>query len=152
MTAAVRPSLADFSHRLSLAVRWGDMDALGHVNNVKFFTYDEQARLQYFEAIAAIQPGFWQTSGIILAKIGCDFLQQLRYPARLDIGLRISRLGRSSLDTEAAMFEGERLVAVTRGTLVWFDYSQQKPVPIPEAVRDLIRRREVVPPQEATAA
>lgn len=146
------PRLADYSHRIHLAVRWGDMDALGHVNNVKFFTYDEQARLQYFDAIAAIQTDFWQGSGIILAKLGCDFVQQLRYPATLAIGLRISRLGRSSLDTEAAMFEGERLVAVTRGTLVWFDYRQQKPAPVPEAVRELIRRREVLPPQEATTA
>lgn len=151
MTAPVRPSLGDFSHRVGLTVRWGDMDALGHVNNVKFFTYDEQVRLQYFDAIAAIQPDFWQGSGIILAKIGCEFLQQLRYPATLDVGLRISRLGRSSLDTEAAMFEGERLVAVTRATLVWFDYRQQKPAAIPESVRELIRRREVLPPQEATA-
>ena len=52
---------------------------------------------------------------------------------------------------EAAMFEGERLVAVTRATLVWFDYRQQKPAAIPESVRELIRRREVLPPQEATA-
>lgn len=149
MSAAPRPTRADYGHRIQLAVRWGDMDALGHINNVKFFTYDEQVRLQYFDAIAAVVPDFWKSSGIILAKLGCDFIGQLRYPATLDIGFRISRLGRSSFDTEAAMFEGERLVAVTRGTLVWFDYSQQKPLPIPEHVRTLIREREVVTPVEA---
>jgi len=148
VSAAVRPGQADFGHRIQLAVRWGDMDALGHINNVKFFTYDEQVRLQYFDAIAAVVPDFWKSSGIILAKLGCDFIGQLRYPATLDIGFRISRLGRSSFDTEAAMFEGERLVAVTRGTLVWFDYQQQRSLPIPEQVRTLIRKREVVPPVE----
>jgi len=149
MNVAARPTRADFSHRIALAVRWGDMDALGHINNVKFFTYDEQVRLQYFDAIAAVVPDFWKGSGIILAKLGCDFVGQLRYPATLDIGFRISRLGRSSFDTEAAMFEGERLVAVSRGTLVWFDYVQQKSLPIPDHVRALIREREVVPPVEA---
>lgn len=149
MSAAARPTRADFAHRIQLAVRWGDMDALGHINNVKFFTYDEQVRLQYFDAIAAVVPDFWKSSGIILAKLGCDFIGQLRYPATLDIGFRISRLGRSSFDTEVAMFEGERLVAVTRGTLVWFDYQQQKSLPIPEPVRTLIRKREVLAPVEA---
>jgi len=149
MSAVARPTRADFSHRIQLAVRWGDMDALGHINNVKFFTYDEQVRLQYFDAIAAVVPEFWTGSGIILAKLGCDFIGQLRYPATLEIGFRISRLGRSSLDTEAAMFEGERLVAVSRGTLVWFDYRQQKTLPIPDNVRALIRAREVIAPLES---
>lgn len=148
MSSAARPEPGHFAHRIALSVRWGDMDALGHVNNVKFFTYDEQVRLQYFDAIAAVVPDFWKSSGIILAKLGCDFVGQLRYPATLDIGFRISRLGRSSFDTEAAMFEGERLVAVTRGTLVWFDYQQQKSLPIPENVRTLIRAREVRAPVE----
>lgn len=149
MSTPPRPTPEDFAHRVSLAVRWGDMDALGHVNNVKFFTYDEQVRLQYFDAVAAVVPDFWKSSGIILAKLGCDFVGQLRYPATLDIGFRISRLGRSSFDTEAAMFEGGRLVAVTRGTLVWFDYQQQKSLPIPDHVRTLIREREVRAPVEA---
>lgn len=149
MSAEAGPTLAGYAHRIQLAVRWGDMDALGHINNVKFFTYDEQVRLQYFDAIAAVVPDFWKGSGIILAKLGCDFVGQLRYPATLDIGFRISRLGRSSLDTEAAMFEGERLIAVSRGTLVWFDYTRQKSLPIPETVRALIRGREVIAPLES---
>lgn len=149
MSSAARPVPADFAHRIALTVRWGDMDALGHVNNVKFFTYDEQVRLQYFDAVAAAVPDFWKSSGIILARLGCDFIGQLRYPATLDIGFRITRLGRSSFDTEAAMFDGDRLVAVTRGTLVWFDYQQQKSLPIPENVRTLIRGREAIPPVEA---
>ncbi|MDP3859894.1 MAG: thioesterase family protein [Stagnimonas sp.] len=149
MSAEVAPTLAGYAHRIQLAVRWGDMDALGHINNVKFFTYDEQVRLQYFDTIAAVVPDFWKGSGIILAKLGCDFVGQLRYPATLDIGFRISRLGRSSLDTEAAMFEGERLIAVSRGTLVWFDYTRQKSLPIPETVRALIRGREVIAPLES---
>ena len=148
MSKAALPQRTDFAHVIRVPVRWGDMDSLGHVNNVKFFTYDEQARIEYFAAFTTAVPDFWKTSGIILARIGCDFLSQLHYPATLDVGVRISRLGRSSMETQGAAFEGERLVAVTQGVVVWFDYAAQKAAPIPDSVRALIRAREVLAPAE----
>lgn len=143
------PARGDFSHVTRIVVRWGDMDSLGHVNNAKFFTYDEQARLEYFQLFDGVVPGMWTQQGLILAKLGCDFLQQLHYPATLDVGFRISRFGRSSMETVGAMFEGERLVAVTAGVVVWFDYQAQKTAPIPDAVKALIRQREVLAPLES---
>lgn len=144
-----KPRREDFGHISRIPVRWGDMDALGHVNNAKFFTYDEQARLDYFGAVAEEVPDFWKSSGIILARIGCDFLAQLRPPVTLEVGIRISKLGRSSMETEGAMFDqAGKLVAVTRGVLVWFDYTQQKSAAIPENVRALIRGRELLAPIE----
>ncbi|MGH8460530.1 MAG: acyl-CoA thioesterase [Stenotrophobium sp.] len=140
--------LADFAHVTRMPTRWGDIDMLGHINNVKFFTYDETARLAYFEEWMQSHPRFWKEEGMILANIGCDFVAQLHHPANLAIGLRIVRLGRSSMNTLGAMFDGDRLVAVTRGVLVWFDYASQKTVTIPEAVRDWIRKREVIKPEE----
>lgn len=148
MSTARRPARADFTHLTRIVVRWGDMDSLGHVNNAKFFTYDEQARLEYFSLFEAVVPGMWKEQGLILAKLGCDFLQQLHYPATLDIAFRISRFGRSSMETEGAVFEGERLVAVSQGVVVWFDYQAQKSAPIPDAVKAMIREREVVAPLE----
>jgi len=148
MNEAVRPSRAQFSHFTRIVVRWGDMDALGHINNAKFFTYDEQARLEYFQIFEGVVPEMWTAQGLILARLGCDFLQQLHHPAKLDVGLRIRRFGRSSMETECAMFEGDRLVAVSQGTVVWFDYRAQKSAPIPDAVKALIRQREVLAPLE----
>ncbi|MDO9454362.1 MAG: thioesterase family protein [Stagnimonas sp.] len=148
MNAARRPARADFTHLTRIVVRWGDMDSLGHVNNAKFFTYDEQARLEYFALFEAVVPGMWKQQGLILAKLGCDFLQQLHYPATLDVAFRVSRFGRSSMETEGAVFEGERLVAVSQGVVVWFDYQSQKPAPIPDAVKAMIREREAVAPLE----
>lgn len=149
MSLPSRPQRGDFSHFTRLAVRWGDMDTLGHVNNAKFFTYDEQARLEYFQMLEGVVPGLWVQQGLILARLGCDFIRQLHHPATLDIGLRIRRIGRSSMETEGAMFEGEHLVAVTAGTVVWFDYSAQKTTAVPESVKALIRQREIVAPAEA---
>jgi acyl-CoA thioester hydrolase len=142
------PQRSDFRFFLRLATRWGDMDVLGHVNNAKFFTYDESARLEYFQRLMQDDPRFWKDYGLILAHIEADFLAQLKPPAQLDIGFRIARIGRSSLRTEAAMFLDDRAVAVTRGIVVWFDYSRNTPLPVPDAVRAKIRAYETVKPEE----
>lgn len=143
------PDRSEFRFFHEITPRWGDMDALGHVNNVKFFTYDESARLEYFQQLMRDDPRFWKDYGLILARIEADFLAQLRLPAQLEIGFRIRRIGRTSLSTEAAMFRGPELVAVTRGVLVWFDYAASRPLPVPGAVRLRIRKASATPPEEA---
>jgi acyl-CoA thioester hydrolase len=142
-------SLDQFAHRLELPVRWGDMDAMGHVNNVKFFTFDESVRIAYFEELARADATFMKSHGMILAHIGADFIAQLHYPATLQAGLRVAKIGKSSLNTVAAMFSEGKLIAVTKGVLVWFDYANQKTMPIPEHVREMIRKRERIAPDEA---
>lgn len=142
----------DFSHITRIETRWGDLDALGHVNNATFFTFDESARLDYFGRMFGDDPKFWKEYGLILASIGCDFIAQLHHPAHLDVGFRISRIGRSSMQSVGAIFQGDKLVAVTRGVLVWFSYEKQTSLEIPESVRAMIRGREVTPPEEATAS
>ncbi len=141
------PKRGDFAFFLKLATRWGDMDALGHVNNAKFFTYDESVRLDYFRGLMSGDGRFWKEYGLILAHIEADFIAQLKPPAELDLGFRIARIGRSSLGTEAGMFLGDTLVAVTRGVLVWFDYGANAPLPVPDAVKAKICAFERIPPQ-----
>lgn len=125
-----------------MPVRWGDADMLGHVNNARFFTYAESARIAYFEDLLGEDPQFWKAYGFILARIDCDFLAQLRYPATLDIGTRVTRIGRSSIDIEHGMFLGEAAVARSQAVVVWFDYRTQKPAPVPAVARTFIDQRE----------
>ena len=141
-----QPRRSEFAFFLKLATRWGDMDALGHVNNTKFFTYDESVRLDYFTALMRDDPKFWKDYGLILARIEADFIAQLKPPADLDLGFRIARHGRTSLSTEAGMFLGDTLVAVTRGVLVWFDYKAGAPLPVPDDVKARIRAFEKITP------
>ena len=142
------PKRTDFGFFLPLVTRWGDMDALGHVNNVKFFTYDESVRLEYFRQLMQDDPKFWGEYGLILAHIEADFLAQVKPPVTLDLGFRITKLGRTSLRTEAGMFLGDTCVAVTRGVIVWFDYKKSVALPIPDGVRTKIRQLEVKLPEE----
>ena len=128
--------LDDFGHVIEIPTRWSDLDALGHVNNTRFFTFDESARLDYFEELMRDDPRFWKDHGLILASIGADFLAQVHHPA--------------TMQSVAGMFVDGKPVAVTRGVIVWFDYANQKPLPIPEHVRAMIRARERVAPEEGT--
>lgn len=140
------PTRDQFRYFGRLDTRWGDVDMMGHVNNAKFITYDEQARTDY---MAERQRDAGVTGPhFILARICCDFLEQLRHPARIDYGIRVVRIGRSSLQTQGALFVGDRCHARTEGVIVWFDYAAQQTTAVPEVVRRAIRDFEVVRPEE----
>ncbi|NGY06338.1 acyl-CoA thioesterase [Solimonas terrae] len=144
-----RPTQDDFGYFHELATRWSDCDMLGHINNARYFTFDESARLDYFDALIRGDEGFWKRSGFILARIECDFISQVHHPAQLKFGFRVRRIGRSSMNTEGGMFVDGRLAAVTRGVLVWFDYERNCSAPVPDAARRFIRAREKVAPEES---
>lgn len=144
-----RPSRADFAHFHEMSTRWSDCDMLGHVNNARFLTFDESARVDYFDALIDADPGFWKDTGFILAHLACDFIAQLHHPSLVRVGFRIVRIGRSSMNTVGALFVGDELVAATRGVLVWFDYRRNQSAPVPPSVRDFIRARERIAPQES---
>lgn len=141
------PQRSEFRHFLRVPTRWSDMDVVGHVNNARYLTYDESSRIEYFGRLLGKEQS-WKGQGIILARIACDFIAQLKHPAEVDAAIRITRLGRSSLTTEGGIFVGEQCFARTQGVLVWFDYASQSPQPIPESLRASIREFELVKPEE----
>jgi acyl-CoA thioester hydrolase len=140
------PRREDFRYFCRLDTRWGDVDSMGHINNAKYITYDEQARTDYIhqrQADAGLTgPNF------ILARICCDFLQQLHHPSQIDYGMRITRIGRSSMETQGAIFVGDRCYSRTQGVVVWFDYTAQKTQPIPDSIRRSVIEFEIVKPAE----
>lgn len=121
------------SHTYELDIRWGDMDAYGHVNNTLFFRYLESARFRYIEDhILPLLDN--KMPVIVLADIQCKFEQQIVYPAHLTVKSRVTRLGNSSFDVTAEIYHGERRCAVSKAVLVWLDEQTGKPMKIPEAV------------------
>lgn len=135
---------SDFKHLIELPVRWGDMDSLGHVNNVQYLRYLESGRVAYVEQVLE------GNLSLILADIQCSFRQQLHYPVTVEVLTRISRLGRSSMDVLAAIHRKgeEQPVATSKGVIVWFDFREQRPAPIPQQVRETVLAYEVVAPDE----
>ncbi len=135
MTSA--PSTTDdrrLVFRTSIRVRWGDMDAMRHVNNSRYFTYFEQARVDWLASLAS---GWAGRRGPTLARASCDFKRPLTYPATLDVHVLIGPPGRKSLTTyyEARAKGEEAPCATGEAVLVWFDYEEGRSVPLPDAIR-----------------
>ena len=143
-----------YAHFSPVQSVWGDMDALGHVNNVLYFRYAETARLDYMQKMGTQVPGLdkrmWQDDGMILAEITCRFLQQLRAPADLMLGTRVARMGDKTLFFETSMYLGDATqpVAVVDAVIVWFNFQTQKAISIPQEVRDAVMKIEVRAPEQ----
>lgn len=123
-------------HASRIAVRWGDQDADGHVNNATVLQYLEEARMQWVArlGLAESAPGLTP----VVASLACEYVQPIGYPASLYVGIGCAHLGNSSLqlvfeirDTDAS---GE-LHARACAAWVWVDAQSKRPHPMPEALR-----------------
>ncbi len=144
------PDRTQYKHFIKLPAQWGDMDVVGHINNVIYFRYVESGRIAYFDSLMGDKADTWGGEGPILAEIQCRFIRQLRYPAQLEIGTRTAKIGSRSLSLESAIFvQGEPAAAASsQAAIVWFSYAQQKAIAIPQALRERIRALERIPPEE----
>lgn len=120
-------------------INWGDMDALGHVNNTVFFRWFEDVRIAAFDAIGIGHQGGLSV-GPILATTTCDFLAPLHYPGRVRIGCRFERLGTTSFVQAYEVEDASTGSPVARGTavVVMVDYELGRKVPLPEPLRKAI--------------
>lgn len=118
-------------------VRWGDMDAMGHVNNAKYFTYLESARIQLFTALGLDAPMTEERAGMNLAHAACNYRAQVHYPAVLEIGTVVTKIGNASFQlAHVFLREGtDQLVADGNSVVVWTDYNLGKSAPLPPQVR-----------------
>jgi acyl-CoA thioester hydrolase len=131
-------------HVEPISVRWGDMDVMGHVNNAKYFTYCESARMSYFRAVGMDEHREGGRFGPALAAAQLNFRQQVRYPAELAVATRVSEIGRSSFRMEYQIVpqDGGEPVADGFGVIVWVDYTSGRSTLLPEGLRAAIERFE----------
>ena len=129
------------SHVEPISVRWGDMDSMGHVNNAKYFTYCESARMSYFAAIRMYDHREGEKHGPALAAAHLNFRAQVRYPSDLDVLTRVSEIGRSSfrMEYEIVYRDSRERVADGHGIIVWVDYGAGRSIPMPEGLKQAIR-------------
>ena len=126
-------------HRLH--VRFSDCDPLGHVNNAKYLTYLEQARLalwrQQIGSWARLRPDGKRGEGFILARAEVDFRAQARDGDELEVRLALGQFGRTSATYEYEVVDAAngRLVASARTVQVWFDYDAGRPVPLSDETK-----------------
>jgi acyl-CoA thioester hydrolase len=130
----------DFRFYHPIEVRYGDLDPQGHVNNARYLTYFEQARIHY-----VIQLNLWDGRsyfdiGFILADAQVTFLGPILFGQRIQIGVRVTRLGNKSLTMEYSLedIEKEQLLARGSTALVTYNYHDGHTIPIPDHWRQAI--------------
>lgn len=138
------------SFTTAVAVRYDDFDTYGHVNNVRYGTYLEEARIDYLtevittdtEADVLAAEGTGTGTGIVIATLEIEFERPLRDVRTVDIELSIPRLGTTSFPIEYAIRDDGSTVATAETTVVTYDREAGEPCPIPEDWRDRITEYE----------
>jgi acyl-CoA thioester hydrolase len=140
MNPALATLLAKYPVVIALPVFWGDQDAFGHVNNNAYFRWFESARIAYSERVGLLDLFRAERIGPILASIACDYRRQLTFPDTVHVGVRVTRIGRTSLGLEHVIASESQLAVAAEGTstIVVFDYRANQPFPIPAALRHAI--------------
>ena len=133
-------STNEFPVSVRFPVVWGEMDAYGHVNNARFFTWFESARIEYLT-----RAGIWsqtepQGVSVILARATCDYLVPVRFPAELVAHARVARIGTSSMLMEYAVDDVKTGVRHGKGegVVVTLEYPAYTKVPVPAHVREAV--------------
>ncbi len=135
----MRMSEIKFFHPIE--VRYGDLDAQGHLNNAKYLTFFEQARIRYFIELGLFTFGqSFMDIGVIMAEAKVTYHTPVEYGTPVKAGACVCKLGNKSMTVKQAIVHAETGEVFTSGyvILVAFDYHTQTTVPIPEEVRAVL--------------
>jgi acyl-CoA thioester hydrolase len=141
---------------IEIPVAWGEMDALGHVNNVVYFRYLESARIEYIrragfggarESGAAVGPGLDGAGsgiGFILQHVSCRFRRPVTFPDTLRVSSRCIEVGsdRFTLSHAILSVKLNKVVAIGQGTIVCYDYAKRDKIAVPRELHAAIQEIE----------
>jgi len=132
------------AHVERIPIRWGDMDAMGHVNNTIYFRYMEQARISWFEQLVP-EDEVWQSTGIVIVNASCNYKRPITYPGIVEVRLMVGAPGGSSAPTFYELRVDADPVPYADGAavVVFVDMKTQTPARIPEGIRQRLLESEV---------
>jgi len=135
----VVPAEKKLTFELRIQMRWGDMDAMGHINNTLYFRYLEMARVDWLAAIGAPpNPG---GQGPVIVNAFCNFYRQLKVPGEVLARHYVSDPGRTSFETWITLERADEpgvIYAEGGATTLWFDAQTDKAIALPDWVRELV--------------
>ena len=133
------PEQRKLVHDMVLSIRWGDMDAMGHVNNTVYFRYMETVRIEWMRAVGCDPDP--QGQGPVIVNAFCNFYRQLEYPGDVRVKLYVSDPGRTTFETWCTMERTDQpgvVCAEGGATTIWVDFPQHKAETLPDWMRALV--------------
>ena len=130
-----------YRHFLPIATRWMDNDVYGHVNNVVYYSYFDTVVNEYLISQGALDIANSPVIGLVV-ETGCSYFASIAFPEKIDAGLRVARIGNSSVRYEVALFRegGEEAVAQGHFVHVYVDRVTMKPQALGEALKAALQR------------
>ena len=133
------PEKKKLVYECTIPMRWGDMDAMGHINNTLYFRYLEIARVDWLNSFNAA-PGP-EGEGPVIVNAFCNFYKQLEYPGDVLVKMYTSDPARTTFETWATMEQTANpgvIYAAGGATTIWVDFPKQKAVDLPAWLRDIV--------------
>jgi len=142
--------MPDYRYFHPIEVRYGDLDPQGHVNNARYLTYLEQARIGYIRQLGLWKPGSFLDLGVILASASLSFQEPITFGQEIEVGTRVSRLGNKSFTMEYCIQDRqiEKVLCTGSSVQVAYNYRSGKSIPIPSEWREVICAFEGLKPSE----
>jgi acyl-CoA thioester hydrolase len=133
------PDKKKLVNTMTMSIRWGDMDAMGHVNNTLYFRYLEVARIDWMDRVGCIPSP--EGEGPVIVNAFCNFHKQLEFPGDIVVKMYVSDPGKSSFESWATIerVDDPGVVYASGGaTTVWVDFPRQTSVAMPGWFRALL--------------
>jgi acyl-CoA thioester hydrolase len=133
------PEIKKLLFQMTIPIRWGDMDAMGHLNNTSYFRYLETCRIDWMRAAGCMPDP--QGTGPVIVNAFCNFYKQLEYPGDVLVKMYGSDPGRTTFETWATMERLDQpgvICAAGGATTIWVDFPNKKATDLPDWVRALV--------------
>jgi len=126
-------------YEMDMSIRWGDMDAMGHLNNTSYFRYFETIRIDWFSSLGQV-PGPAK-EGVVIVNAFCNFYRQVEYPGTVRLKMYASDPARTTFETWVTMERVDLpgvIHAAGGATTMWVDFPKQKSMPLPDWLRAIV--------------
>ncbi|SAL53057.1 thioesterase family protein [Caballeronia turbans] len=140
MSKPVPTTRADYAHFLAISTRWSDNDVYGHINNVVYYSYFDTVVNEYLLRAGVLDFSEGETTGLVV-ETRCNFFAPVVFPEPIEAGLRVERLGNTSVRYEVAIFTQGSDTAAAQGHFVhvYVDRVTRRPVPLPAPLVDALK-------------
>jgi len=133
-------TLAAYPYTMDIQTRWNDNDVYGHINNAVYYTYFDTLVNNFLIDNELLVLGQSEIIGLVI-ETQCQYLAPASYPETIQAGLRVGKIGNSSVRYEIGLFKSTALAPVAKGHFVHVYVNEQdhRPTPISDAMRDVLQ-------------